>query len=229
MPAASPVVRAESVSKRYGDGSATTPALRAVSLAIAPGEFVALMGPSGCGKTTLLNLLGAMDLPSAGRIWLSGEDTQSLSDDALTRLRRRSVGFVFQAFHLIATLSVRENIALPLLLGTSAPDRDAKIEAMAARVGLAAKLPSFPHELSGGEAQRVALARALIHQPPLLIADEPTGNLDSQAATQVLDLLARLAYEQRAAVVMATHSAEAAARAQRIIHLRDGALEGHAV
>ncbi|MGH9393286.1 MAG: ABC transporter ATP-binding protein [Terriglobales bacterium] len=191
---------------------------------MAAGEFIALMGRSGCGKTTLLNLLGGMDLPSQGKIWLAGRDTAALSDDALTALRRSSVGFVFQAFHLLPTLSVSENIELPLLLGARRQGGEARVAQMAEKVGLTAKLKSFPHELSGGEAQRVALARALIHQPALIIADEPTGNLDSQSAAMVLDLLARLSREQGAAVVMATHSAEAGARAQRILHLSDGAL-----
>ncbi|HWG38220.1 MAG TPA: ABC transporter ATP-binding protein [Terriglobales bacterium] len=225
MNASGIVVRAEAVGKRYGEGAAARLALQSVSVAIAAGEFVALMGPSGCGKTTLLNLLGAMDLPSTGRIWLDGHDTSRLDDDALTRLRRRCVGFVFQAFHLIPTLNVRENIALPLLLGAPASDREARVQALAAAVGLSARLDAFPHEISGGEAQRVALARALIRQPPLLIADEPTGNLDSQSSTQVLNLLAKLAAEHGAAVVMATHSAEAAAWAQRVVRLRDGALD----
>ncbi|MGH9466222.1 MAG: ABC transporter ATP-binding protein [Terriglobales bacterium] len=218
------VVRAESVSKRYGAGSASTAAVREVSLAIAPGEFVALMGPSGCGKTTLLNLLGGMDLPTSGHVWLAGQDTAALRDPALTVLRRRSVGFVFQAFHLLPTLTVAENIAVPLRLAGAGAGAGARVNELAERLGITGRLAAYPHELSGGEAQRAALARALIHRPQLLLADEPTGNLDSQAAATVLALLAELSRAQGAAVVMATHSAEAAARADRRLAMRDGRL-----
>jgi len=221
-PAPTALVRAESVAKRYGSGDAATWALREVSLQVAPGEFLALMGRSGCGKTTLLNLLGAMDLPTSGRVVLQGADTSRLDDHALTLLRRRAIGFVFQAFHLLPTLSVRENIEVPLLLASKPPGRQA--EEMAARVELSVKLESFPHQLSGGEMQRVALARALVHQPALIVADEPTGNLDTHSASLVIALLARLSREQGAAVVMATHSHEAARHADRILHLQDGAL-----
>ncbi|TAN22658.1 MAG: ABC transporter ATP-binding protein [Acidobacteria bacterium] len=216
------VVRADAVSKRYGAGGAATLAVRDVSLQIEPGEFVALMGRSGCGKTTLLNLLGAMDLPTRGHVWLAGQDTSALADDALTALRRRSVGFVFQAFHLLPTLTVEENITVPLrLAGQPAGSR---VLELADRLGIASRLAAYPHQLSGGEAQRAALARALIHRPALIIADEPTGNLDTQAAATVIDLLGRLSREQNAAVVMATHSPEAAAHAGRTLHMRDGEL-----
>ena len=218
------VVEAVAASKRYGSGASVFLAVRDVTMAVAPGEFLALMGRSGCGKTTLLNLLGAMDMPSAGVVRLAGQDTRQGSDEALTALRRRYVGFVFQAFHLLPTLTVRENIELPLLLG-GAPERGARVEALAARVGLVAKLDSYPTELSGGEMQRVALARALVHRPRLVIADEPTGNLDSHAAAAVLELLRELSRDAGAAVVMATHSQDAAAWADRRLHMRDGALE----
>lgn len=218
----SAVVFADAVSKLYGAGSAATLAVRDASLQVEPGEFVALMGPSGCGKTTLLNLLGAMDLPTRGHVWLAGHDTSALADDALTVLRRRSVGFVFQAFHLLPTLTVEENITVPLrLAGQSAGSR---VHELADRLGIASRLAAYPHQLSGGEAQRAALARALIHRPALIIADEPTGNLDTQAAATVIDLLSRLGREQGAAVVMATHSPEAAVHAGRTLHMRDGAL-----
>lgn len=216
------VVRADAVSKRYGSGSAATLAVRDASLQLGPGEFLALMGRSGCGKTTLLNLLGAMDLPTSGHVWLAGQDTSALSDNALTALRRRTVGFVFQAFHLLPTLTVAENIAIPLrLAGQPAGSR---VHELAERLGIASRLDAYPHQLSGGEAQRAALARALIHRPALIIADEPTGNLDTQAAATVMDLLSRLSREQGAAVIMATHSPEAAARAARTLHMRDGEL-----
>ncbi|MGH9481625.1 MAG: ABC transporter ATP-binding protein, partial [Terriglobales bacterium] len=174
------IVIAEAASKRYGGSVAATWALRGVCLAVGAGEFVAVTGRSGCGKTTLLNLLGAMDLPSSGRIVLRGRETNGLDDDGLTALRRTSVGFVFQAFHLLPTLSVRENIAMPLALAGLRADR--RLAALAARLELAEKLDAFPHQLSGGEMQRVALARALIREPVLLLADEPTGNLDNQSA-----------------------------------------------
>lgn len=215
------VVEAQAVGKLYGN----TRALRDVSFAVAPGEFIALMGRSGCGKSTLLNLLGAMDTPTEGRVLLAGEDTRTLGDDALTALRRRAVGFVFQAFHLLPTLTVQENIEMPLRLAGAAVGIAARARELAAQVEMAAKLEAFPRELSGGELQRVAIARALVHQPRLVLADEPTGNLDSQSAALVLERLARLAREQGSAVVMATHSAEAAAIAGRILQLRDGCLE----
>jgi putative ABC transport system ATP-binding protein len=218
--ASAAIVRAEHAAKRYGEGEAATWALRDVSLAVAPGELVAITGRSGCGKSTLLHLLGGMDLPTQGVVWLLGQSTATLADDALTALRRRAVGFVFQAFHLLPTLSVRENIELPLVLARRAPG--ARAAELAAAVDLGGKLDRFPGELSGGEQQRVALARALIHDPALILADEPTGNLDSRAAEQVLGLLLRLSRERGAAVVMATHSAEAAGLADRVVSLADG-------
>ena len=211
------------MSKRYGAGAAATEALRSVTLAVTPGEFVAIMGRSGGGKTTLLNLLGGMDVPSSGVIYLDGHNTATLSDDALTLLRRRTLGFVFQAFHLLPTLTVAENFAVPLWL-SSATDVRERVAASAARVGLTAKLPSFPNQLSGGEAQRVAVARTLIHAPRLVLADEPTGNLDTTAAAVVIDLLHQLSREQGSAVVLATHSAEAARHADRTLYLGDGVL-----
>ncbi|MGH9519770.1 MAG: ABC transporter ATP-binding protein [Terriglobales bacterium] len=219
------VVEAQAVGKQYGN----TPALREVSLGVAPGEFIALMGRSGCGKSTLLNLLGAMDTPSQGRVLLAGEDTRALTDNALTALRRRVVGFVFQAFHLLPTLTVQENIEMPLRLAGASNGVAARARELAAQVEMTAKLDAFPRELSGGELQRVAIARALVHQPRLVLADEPTGNLDSHSAALVLERLASLAREQGSAVVMATHSAEAAAIASRVLHLRDGCLEPAAV
>lgn len=220
MSAGAPVVRAAGASKSYGKGTATTWALREISLAVGAGEFLAVMGRSGCGKTTLLNLLGGMDLPTSGQIWLAGAETSEMDDDALTALRRRSVGFVFQAFHLVPTLTVGENIAMPLLLASERVD--SRVAAMAERVELRGKLDAFPYELSGGEKQRAAVARALIHKPALLIADEPTGNLDSQSAELVVALLSSLSRENGAAVVMASHSSEAAHHADQVMELQDG-------
>ena len=222
---AAPIVRAEAVSKRYRADD--EPALRLVSLAVQPGEFVALLGPSGCGKTTLLNLLGAIDQPTSGQIWLAGQNTSALNDDHLTRLRRRKVGFIFQLFHLLPALTLLENVELPLLLeGGIAPSRAREQARLRlCQVGLEQRGCDFPHRLSGGEMQRVAIARALVHHPALVIADEPTGNLDSCARTQVLRLLNELCRESSTAVVMATHSQEAAAIAGRVLRLSDGRLE----
>ncbi|MGN6591370.1 MAG: ABC transporter ATP-binding protein [Terriglobales bacterium] len=222
------VVRAEAVSKRYGSGPAATAALRSVTLAVAPGEFVAIMGRSGGGKTTLLNLLGGMDLPTTGAVYLDGHNTAALTDDALTLLRRRILGFVFQAFHLLPTLTVAENIAVPLWLAGASPGARERVAAASARVGLADKLRSFPNQLSGGEAQRVAVARALIHSPRLVLADEPTGNLDTHAAASVIDLLHQLSREQGSAVVLVTHNPDAARHADRTLQLSDGVLASEA-
>ncbi len=222
MAAPEAIVRAEHAAKRYGEGEAATWALRDVSLVVAAGEFVAVTGRSGCGKSTLLHLLGGMDLPTRGEVWLLGQATTALGDDALTALRRGGVGFVFQAFHLLPTLTVRENIELPLTLAGRA--RGGRAAELAAAVELAHKLDRFPGELSGGEQQRAAIARALVHEPALIVADEPTGNLDSQSAELVLQLLTRLSRERNAAVVLATHSAEAAGLADRTVTLADGAV-----
>jgi ABC-type lipoprotein export system ATPase subunit len=198
--------------------------LRDVSLEFRPGEFVALVGRSGCGKSTLLNLAGAMDFPTSGTVWLDGLSTSSLSDAALTRLRREKVGFIFQSFQLLPTLSVIENVELPLLLagrkqtGAVATEqlRWVEMEPYAARM---------PFQLSGGQMQRVAIARALAHAPSILLADEPTGNLDTATSEVILALLRRSADELGTIVLMATHSLEAIGRADTIVTLHDGRLE----
>lgn len=196
--------------------------LHEVSLSVQAGEFIALMGPSGCGKSTLLNLLGAIDRPDSGEVMLNGQPTSRLGDDALTRLRRVEVGYVFQFFNLLPTLTAVENVELPLLLQGERP-KAARQKALAAleAVGLAERAGHVPSELSGGQMQRVAIARALIHQPSVLLADEPTGNLDSQSGAQILALLTEVARRGQT-IVMATHSPEAAAAADRIVRLRDG-------
>jgi ABC-type lipoprotein export system ATPase subunit len=199
--------------------------LREISLALAPGTVTALLGRSGCGKTTLLNLAGAMDFPSAGEVLIDGRATSSLSEPELTALRRRRVGFVFQFFQLLPTLSVEENVELPLLLAGAPRARDAARERLR-WVGLEEKAESMPYQLSGGQMQRVAIARALVHGPELLLADEPTGNLDTASGEQVLALLRESASRFGATVLIATHSAEAAAIASRRVHLRDGRIEG---
>jgi putative ABC transport system ATP-binding protein len=220
------ILLAEQVRKRYGGGESPVEAVRGVSLALEAGDFVAVMGPSGCGKSTLLHLCGAMDRPTEGRLRIEDAELAQLSDDQLTRLRRERIGFVFQFFNLLPTLRVQENIALPLLLAHRDAGRaEARAAELAERVGLAHRLRHFPQQLSGGEMQRAAIARAVIHQPALLIADEPTGNLDSENGARVLDLLGELNRELNLTILLATHGAEAAAAADRIVRMRDGRVE----
>jgi putative ABC transport system ATP-binding protein len=221
-----PLVVADALEKTYAEGATPVAALRGVSLALEPGDFVALTGPSGCGKSTLLHLCGAMDRPTAGRIVFDGQDLASLDDDALTRLRRDRIGFVFQFFNLLPTLTVGDNIALPCLLA-GMPTRDAESRAadLADRVGLGPRLGHYPQQVSGGEAQRAAIARALVHRPALVIADEPTGNLDTATGATVLSLLADLNRELGVTMLLATHAAEVAAAARRTLKMRDGRLD----
>lgn len=208
------------VTKSYGD----LQVLHGISLSAGPGSVTALLGRSGCGKTTLLNLAGAMDFPSQGEVLIDGRSTSSLSEAELTKLRRTRIGFVFQFFQLLPTLTVAENVELPLLLAGEKRARAAALERLS-WVGIPEKASAMPFQLSGGQMQRVAIARALVHSPQLLIADEPTGNLDSTSGEQVLALIRRAADELGSAVVMATHSVEAAAIAERRIRLRDGRIE----
>jgi ABC-type lipoprotein export system ATPase subunit len=188
------------------------------------GEFVALVGRSGCGKSTLLNLAGAMDFPTSGEVLLDGISTSLLKDTGLTQLRREKVGFIFQSFQLLHTLTVFENVELPLLLAGKPGAREAARQRLA-WVELDGLGNRFPHQLSGGQMQRVAIARALIHSPRLLLADEPTGNLDTTTGNVILELLQRLTREQHAATIIATHSIEAAALADTLVRLRDGKIE----
>lgn len=209
--------------KTYEDGETPVPAVQGVDLTLAPREFVAVMGPSGCGKSTLLHLCGAMDRPTAGSLVFEGAPLSALDDDALTRLRRTRIGFVFQFFNLLPTLTVEENIALPLMLaGSDAPVARDRAGIMADRVGLSHRRRHFPQQLSGGEMQRTAIARALVHRPLLLVADEPTGNLDSDNGARVMALLAELSEETGVAILLATHAADVAAAAHRVLHMRDG-------
>ncbi len=214
-----PALAVCAVSKSYGPRRV----LDAVSFAVSPGERVALTGPSGSGKTTLLNCLGGVDRPDSGEIRLLGERMDQLSADALNVLRRERVGTVFQFFHLLPTLTAAENIELPLqLVSVPSAERQARVGAILARVGLTARAHALPSQLSGGEQQRVAIARALVHRPALLLADEPTGNLDSANGANILDLLRELTDETRTALVLVTHSEEAAAICHRRVRLRDG-------
>jgi putative ABC transport system ATP-binding protein len=194
-----------------------------ITLTVAAGERVALMGPSGSGKTTLLNCLGGVDRSDGGEIVLCGQTLSRLDRNGLARLRRESIGTVFQFFHLLPTLTVAENVELPLqLIGIPASERETRIAALLDRVGLRNRADALPGQLSGGEMQRVAIARALAHRPKLLLADEPTGNLDSTNGASVLALLREMTDEAGAALVLVTHSEEAAAICHRIVHLRDG-------
>ena len=223
-------VEVEEVRKSWGDGGSgdgtVAEALAGVSFALEPGDFVALLGPSGCGKSTLLNLLGALDRPTSGRVVVDGRDLALLSEDGRDLYRRRTAATVFQFFNLLPTMTALENVALPLLLdGASPAEADARAASILAEVGLAAKAGSFPWQLSGGQMQRVAVARALVAGPSLLLADEPTGNLDSRSGAQVLELIAGLAAASRVTILLATHADEAARRAHRVLRLRDGRLE----
>ncbi|HEX9785758.1 MAG TPA: ABC transporter ATP-binding protein [Opitutaceae bacterium] len=213
------VLRAVGVSKSY-DGQAV---LSGVSLEVARGERLALTGPSGSGKTTLLNCLGGVDRHDGGSIEFLGRRLESLNQTELARLRRRHAGTIFQFFHLLPTLTAAENIELPLqLLGTPAGDRVMRVRNLLERVGIAGRADALPSKLSGGEMQRVAIARALVHEPDVLLADEPTGNLDSGNGARILDLLRELTDERGVALILVTHSDEAAAICHRSIHLRDG-------
>lgn len=216
------MIELRDVWKIYPKGRARVEALRGVSLVIGEGEKVALVGPSGAGKSTLLYLLGLMDLPSAGHLRLLGQDPRHLPDRARSRLRGRAVGFVFQSFNLIPQLRAWENVALPLrYAGVGLRERRRRALELLERVGLAARAYHYPDELSGGEEQRVAVARALANAPKLILADEPTGNLDSRAGARVLELLDE-AHARGATLVTVTHSPEVAARARRVIRLADG-------
>ena len=219
------VLSVEKVTKSYRTEGNPVHALNDVSIRIAAGEFVALVGRSGCGKSTLLNLAGAMDFPTTGHVLLDGVATDQLSENQLTELRREKVGFIFQSFQLLHTLSVVENVELPLLLAGNAEARSLALERLAS-VGLAELAARMPHQLSGGQMQRVGIARALVHSPRILLADEPTGNLDTVTGNSILELLQRICNEQKTAIVMATHSLEAAAFVNTTVRMRDGHIEG---
>lgn len=218
-----PILSLQNVVKDYFTDGQTVPALCGVSLEVEEGEFVALVGRSGCGKSTLLNLAGAMDFPTSGVVKIDGASTSSLGDAALTKLRRDNVGFIFQSFQLLHTLTVIENVELPLLLSGQKNARDAANERLH-WVELDGMSDRFPHQLSGGQMQRVAIARALVHSPNILLADEPTGNLDTATGIVILQLLQRLTREKRTATIMATHGLEAASVCDTLVQLRDGAI-----
>jgi putative ABC transport system ATP-binding protein len=209
------------LTRRFG----ARPILDALALELGAGEYVAVVGESGAGKSTLLNLIAGLDLPDAGRIRIDGTDIAAADEDARTRLRRTRVGFVFQAFHVLPHLTLDQNVELPLvLLGTPPTERAARVRELLEAVGLGERGASLPRELSGGELQRVALARALVHRPALVLADEPTGNLDPDTADRVLGLLARTIKDRDAAGILVTHSEHAAATADRVLRLDHGRL-----
>lgn len=219
-----PILSLQNVTKDYSADGQAVRALNNVSLEVSPGEFVALLGRSGCGKSTLLNLAGAMDFPTSGHVFIDGIATSSLKDAPLTKLRREKIGFVFQSFQLLHTLTAYENVELPLLLA-GRPDARRTASQRLAAVELDGLGTRYPHQLSGGQMQRVAIARALVHSPRILLADEPTGNLDTSTGNVILQLLLRLTREHNIATIVATHSSEAAALAGTIVRLRDGSIE----
>jgi len=218
------ILSLQNVTKDYLADGQRVRAIDGLSLEVCSGEFVAVMGRSGCGKSTLLSLAGAMDFPTSGQVLVDGLSTTSLKDALLTQLRREKIGFIFQSFQLLHTLTVVENVELPLLLAGKSGAREIA-RARLASVEMAGLDERYPHQLSGGQMQRVGIARALVHSPKLLLADEPTGNLDTTTGNVILELLRRLTREQDTATIIATHSAEAAALADSVIKLRDGKIQ----
>jgi putative ABC transport system ATP-binding protein len=217
------LILTEQLSKTYGDHGHPVRALHEVNLAVEEAEFLAVMGPSGSGKSTLLYLLGGLDRPTSGKVRLRDTDLGTLSDEALSRLRRKQMGFVFQFYNLLPILGARENVAIPLILdGMKRSEALERADAILARVGLAERAAHRPAELSGGEQQRVAIARAMVTDPAVILADEPTGNLDSQSGDEVVALLRRAASDWGRTIVMVTHDPRIAAHADRIIFLKDG-------
>jgi putative ABC transport system ATP-binding protein len=216
-----PVVTASEVTRRYGQGDAVVDALRGVSLDIAKGQFAAVMGPSGSGKSTLMHIMAGLDRPTSGIVTIDGTDLTGLNDNKLTLLRREHIGFVFQFFNLLPTLTAQENILLPMQIAGEKPDKE-WVNGVVDRVGLSNRLKHKPSELSGGQQQRVAIARALISKPTVVFADEPTGNLDSHSSGEILGLLREAVDETGQTIVMVTHDATAASTADRVLFLGDG-------
>jgi putative ABC transport system ATP-binding protein len=220
------VVRTVGLTRRYKMGDTFVEALQGVDLTIAHGEFVALVGPSGSGKSTVLNLIGGLDRPTSGQVWINGTELSASDERTLTRHRRQHVGFVFQSFNLLPRLTAEENVALPLMFsGVLEKERRGRARVLLERVGLGPRLTHRPTQLSGGEQQRVAIARALVGQPVLLLADEPTGNLDTVTGAEIMALLKELNQAQGLTLLVVTHDPEVAAFADRVVKLRDGRVE----
>ena len=216
-------IEAKDLSKIYGEGESRVVALDRASLTIAPGDFISIIGPSGSGKSTLLHLLSGLDRPTSGRLTYDGRDIYRLTDKELSAFRRRSIGFIFQQFHLLPVLTARENIAMPLLLDKKQPD-EPYLQKLAGLLGIGDRLTHLPHELSGGQQQRVAIARALIAGPDVIFADEPTGNLDSRSGGEVMELLKTVGKEMGKALVVITHDSRIAAMGSRRLTIVDGVL-----
>ena len=225
----SALIRIHDLTREYRMGSERILALQGVTLEIRRNEYVAIMGPSGSGKSTMMNVLGCLDTPSAGEYWLNGEEISRFTDDALARVRNREIGFVFQTFNLLPRATALHNVELPLVYaGVRARERRERAGAALEQVGLAGRMHHRPNELSGGQRQRVAIARALVNQPSILLADEPTGNLDSVTSEEIMEVFAAL-HAAGQTVIMVTHEPDIAARAQRIVVLRDGRVESDLV
>src|SRR5947207_11959422 len=217
------VLSARNVNKTYLLGKRSLEVLRGIDLELSQGEFLALRGASGAGKSTLLHLLGGLDTPNQGEVWLAGRNLANLSRRELARVRNQEIGFIFQAYYLLPELDALENVCLPARMArTNAEKAQARGRDLLARVGLKDRMEHKPYELSGGEQQRVAIARALINEPDLILADEPTGNLDSHTGEEIIELLCRLRFEKQTTLIMATHDAKVAARAPRVMELVDG-------
>jgi putative ABC transport system ATP-binding protein len=220
---ADPVIRLEGITKEYRMAAETVYALRGVDLAIYPNELVAIMGPSGSGKSTLMNILGCLDVPTAGRYWLDGHDVARLAQSELARVRGRQIGFVFQTFELLPRQTALRNVELPLTY-SGGPDRRGRAVDALQRVGLGDRMDHRPNQMSGGQRQRVAIARALVQRPSLLLADEPTGNLDTQTGDEILGLFADL-HREGQTIVVVTHEPDVASKCERIVKIRDGRVE----
>jgi putative ABC transport system ATP-binding protein len=221
----SSVIHLEHISKSYFIGKNELPVLKGINLDILKNEYVALMGPSGSGKSTLMNILGCLDTPTSGKYVLSGHDVSKMEDDALARVRNKEIGFVFQQFNLMPRLSALENVAVPLIYaGIGKKDREDKARFMLERVGLGQRYKHKPNELSGGQCQRVAIARALVNDPSLILADEPTGNLDTKTSIEIMDIFGKI-HSSGNTVVLVTHEEDIASHARRVVRLRDGLIE----
>jgi putative ABC transport system ATP-binding protein len=222
-----PIILMQHVDKCYSLDGVEVQALRGVDLTVDSGEFVAIMGPSGSGKSTLMNVIGCLDLPDSGTYTLNGEDVTALGGDALARVRNRSIGFVFQSFNLLPRTSAVENVEMPLIYaGIAKQGRRQRAQVLMESLGLTDRMNHMPSQLSGGQQQRVAIARALVNRPPILLADEPTGNLDSRSGEEVMNILEELNRRDGVTIVLITHEPEIAKRADRMLTLRDGRLEG---